>query len=146
MRIWPLLLLVAACGGKSTPPPAEPAPEPAAAEPVQPAEPVDPPAPEEAPLVYELPPPEPKGGDCDAVAARLAIIVGAMIDAQIAEMPPDQAAQARQNVQANPDDIAAQLATSCRDEGWSVELRDCILTAPTAPELEACEQYAPPEP
>jgi hypothetical protein len=101
------------------------------------------------PLDLKLPPPGQAGGDCAAVADRLMGIVIPMIEAQMAEayktMTPEQKAAAEQYLKENfkPEEMKAQFVTMCEQQGWSQELKDCVLTAADVPALEKCESLAP---
>jgi hypothetical protein len=90
-----------------------------------------------------FPPPAPKGGDCDAVADRVMLMVDAYIAAEMKQLSPEEQAMAKSVMSADVAGVRGQLVTMCRDEQWSQELRDCTLTATSVAELDGCERHAP---
>jgi hypothetical protein len=102
--------------------------------------------PAEAPPSFTFPPAAPKGGDCDAVAERLVLVIKAYIAAEMNEMTPEEQQMARGMIDSMVADMRPEMLSMCKDEGWSQELRDCALTATSVADFEACDKLAPPEP
>jgi len=91
-----------------------------------------------------FPDPIAAGGDCAAVAGRLDKIMSAAIDAQLAQMPEDQRAEAKKMVeQQMGGDMAAMVEKMCKDQKWPQELIDCVDASTDQDSFMKCQKYAP---
>lgn len=91
----------------------------------------------------KFPPPAAKGGDCDAVADRLMLVIDAFIEAEMKGLTAEEQAVLRGMIDGERAGMLTQLLAMCNDEKWSQELRDCALTATSLDAFDACEQFAP---
>lgn len=89
----------------------------------------------------KLPPAAPKGGDCQAVADRLEIVIRAMLETQFGTMDADTRKMVEGQMGSMIPDLKAEMLKMCNEQKWPQELKDCVLVAETADALQGCEQY-----
>jgi len=130
-RLLLIAIVLAACKEEK---PAEPPPPPdKTALPAKPAEAAKAPAGETG---GEFPPPAAKGGDCDAVADRMVLVMKAYPDDDAEKMM--KPAEREQMLAM----MRSETFTLCQ-RSWSQPLRDCMLTATSGDELDACGRGLP---
>jgi len=138
-RLLLIAILFAACkkDKPAAPPPGDAAvaAEPAAA-PKAPAGEVGG-ADDQLPRDINFPPPAPAGGDCNAVADRMLLVLKAALAADAETMTPDELKQA----EAMMPTMRTEVLTTCQQ--YPQQLRDCMLTATSSDALDACGRGYP---
>lgn len=89
----------------------------------------------------KLPPPAPKGGDCEAVATRIQGLVVAVMEIELAKLGDEERKLAEGQIQGMVGEMKQQMKDMCESQKWPQELKDCVLTAPDMGALQQCEQY-----